>query len=115
VDGCGQPVCSPTWTVELGPIRPAREPTVAGGVVYVPLVADNTVAPAVVAASARGCGSPICEELTRVPLVDASPPFLVGTQSYVTSVADTRVFVGLLPGLYGQTQTELIALGPSGS
>jgi len=47
-----------------------------------------------------------------VPLVDA---FLVGTQSYVTSVADTRVFVGLLPGLYGQTQTELIALGPSGS
>lgn len=31
--GCGQATCAPAWTLELGPTRPAREPTVAGGVV----------------------------------------------------------------------------------
>jgi outer membrane protein assembly factor BamB len=115
VGGCGQPVCSPTWTADLGPSRPAREPTAAGGVVYVPLVADGPVAPAVVAVDAGGCGASTCEEVTRVPLVDASPPFLTGTQSNVTSVAEGGVFVGFLPGLYGQTQSELISLGPSES
>jgi outer membrane protein assembly factor BamB len=113
--GCGQPVCSPAWTADLGPSRPAREPTVAGGVVYVPLVSTVAVAPAMVAVGAQGCGSPVCEELTRVPLVDAAPPFIFNTQSYVTTVAGGAVYVGLFPGLYGQTQTELIALGPSES
>lgn len=115
VGGCGQAVCSPTWTAGLGPTRPAREPTVAGGVVYVPLVSTYEVAPALVAVDAQGCGAATCPEVTRVPLVDGGPGFISEVQSYVTSVADGGVFVGLLPGLYGETETELIAFGPSAS
>jgi outer membrane protein assembly factor BamB len=113
LDGCGQPVCAPAWTAGLGPTRPAREPTVAGGVVYVPLVSTSSVAPALVAVDAGGCGAATCGELTRVPLVDGGPVYISGTQSYRTSVAEGGVFVGLLPGLYGETETELIAFGPS--
>ena len=44
---------APAWTADFGPTRPSREPTVAGGVVYVPLVGTSSVAPAVVAVVRR--------------------------------------------------------------
>lgn len=112
VDGCGQPVCSPTWTTGFGATRPAREPTVAGGVVYVPLVAGSTTAPAVAAADAHGCGAATCDELGRVPLV-AGSVFLEPAQPYVTSVGGGRVLVGWLPSLHGSTLSQLISLAPT--
>lgn len=112
VAGCGQEVCAPTWTADLGLTRPSQEPTVAGGVVYVPLVATGSVGPAVVAVDAAGCGSQTCAEVVRVPLTE-SPVNLAGTQSYVTSVGGGRVVVGWSPGLYGTTDTEIIAFGPA--
>lgn len=112
VAGCGQEVCAPTWTADLGPTRPSREPTVAGGVVYVPLVATGSVGPAVAAVDAAGCGSPTCAEIVRVPLTE-SPVNIADTQSYVTSVGGGQVVVGWSPGLYGTTDTELMAFGPA--
>jgi len=112
VGGCGQPVCSPTSTTGFGATRPAREPTVAGGVVYVPLVAGATSAPAVAAADAHGCGAATCSELGRVPLV-AGSVFLEAAQPYVTSVGGGRVLVGWLPSLHGSTQSQLISLAPT--
>lgn len=115
VAGCGQATCEPTWTASFGATRPAREPTVAGGVVYVPLVPTDTTAPAVAAADADGCGSSTCSELVRVPLVGGSGPFITAAQPYVTSVAEGGVFVGWLPDLHGSTLSQLIALSPGGS
>jgi len=112
--GCGQAICEPAWTTSFGATRPAREPTVAGGVVYVPLVAGDTTAPAVAAADADGCGSSTCGELVRVPLVGGSGPFLQSAQPYVTSAAEGGVFVGWLPDLYGPTRSQLIALTAGG-
>ena len=109
--GCGEAVCAPTWTAELGETRPARAPTVAGGVVYVPLVAGSATAPAVAAVDAGGCGSSACGELGRVPLVPGPGPFIEQAQPYVTSVAEGRLFVGWLPSLHGSTLSELVAVG----
>jgi PQQ-like domain len=111
--GCGQPTCAPAWTADLGPTRPSREPTVAGGVVYVPLVATASVAPAIVAVDAHGCDQPACPELVRVPLVAGSGIFIAGPQPYVTSVGAGRVVLGWLPGLYGPTQSQIVSLGPA--
>jgi outer membrane protein assembly factor BamB len=113
--GCGEAVCAPTWTTDLGATRPSAEPTVAGGVVYVPLVANYETAPAMVAVDASGCGSPSCPELARVPLVEPADAYLEGPQPYATSVASGRVVVAWSPDLYGSTQTELISLGAGDS
>ena len=113
VAGCGQATCAPAWTADFGPTRPSREPTVAGGVVYVPLVGTSSVAPAVVAVDAQGCGAPACPELVRVPLVAGSGIFIAGPQPYVTSVGAGRVVLGWLPGLYGSTQSQIVSLGPA--
>lgn len=112
VAGCGHAVCAPAWTADLGPARPAREPAVAGGVVYVPMVPSSTTAPAVAAVDAEGCGSSTCGVLARVPLIAGSGPFLLSAQPYVTSVAEGGVFVGWLPDLHGSTRSQLIALSP---
>lgn len=113
LDGCGQAVCSPTSTVGFGPTRPAREPTVAGGVVYVPLVPGASTPPAIAVADAHGCGAPTCDELVRVPLVGGSGFFDRQAQPYVTSVAGGRVVVGWLPGLHGSTPSQLISIAPT--
>jgi outer membrane protein assembly factor BamB len=115
VAGCGQTTCAPSWTTSFGATRPAREPAVAAGVVYVPLVAGDTTAPAVAAADAGGCGAAQCSELVRVPLVGGSGPFLQSAQPYVMSVAEGGVFVGWLPDLYGPTRSQLIALSAGGA
>ncbi|MDD9369343.1 MAG: PQQ-binding-like beta-propeller repeat protein [Acidimicrobiales bacterium] len=112
VAGCGQDVCPPAWSADLGRTRPSHEPTVAGGVVYVPLVATGSVAPAVAAIDAAGCGSPTCAEVVRVPLTQ-SPVNLAGTQSYATSIGGGRLVVAWLPGLYGSADTEIMAFGPA--
>ncbi len=111
--GCGQATCAPAWTADLGPTRPSREPTVAGGVVYVPLVGTDRVAPAIVAVDAHGCGAASCAEVARVPLVRDSGIFIAGPQPYVTSVGGGRVVLGWLPGLYGSTQSQIVSLGPA--
>jgi hypothetical protein len=109
--GAGQ-TCQPAWTTSFGATRPAREPTVAGGVVYVPLVPDFTIAPAIAAVDADGCGAATCPELTRAPLLSGSGPFIEAAQPYATSVAEGGVFVGWLPSLHGSTSSQLIALSP---
>lgn len=114
--GCGQAVCSPAWTSELGLAgRPAREPSVAGGVVYVPMVAGIETSPALVAVDAHGCGSSTCGELGRVPFVTSGSFFHEQAQPYATSVADGRVMVAWLPGLHGPTLSQLISLSLPGS
>jgi hypothetical protein len=117
LSGCGGTAgqtCQPAWTTSLGATRPAQEPTVAGGVVYVPLVPGATTAPGIAAVDADGCGAATCPELKRVSFVDRSGPFLESAQPYVTSVAEGGVFVGWLPDLYGPTASQLIALSPTG-
>lgn len=105
VGGCGEPVCSPEWTANLGPARPAHAPTVAGGVVYVSLEGTDDRAPGLAAVDAGGCGASACTELVRVPLIDGSPPFPIGARSEVTAVAEGRVFVGMVG--------RLVSFGPA--
>jgi hypothetical protein len=108
--GCGQPTCTRSWRAGLGTSRPAREPSVAGGVVYVPMVPDDATPPSVVGVDAQGCGAERCEPLVQVPFVDATGPFAEPAQPYATAVADGRVIVAWLPDVYGSTPSQLISL-----
>lgn len=91
-DGCGGPVCEPSWTASLGSAA-VSAPTVAAGVVYV------GVEGAVEAFPAAGCGAPMCDRLARVDVTGT----LVGV-----SVAEGRLFVAS----HADGVARLTAFGP---
>jgi outer membrane protein assembly factor BamB len=94
--GCGQAVCRPLWTWFAGEGQVvARQPLVAGGVVFVDLGRDFVDAE-VLAFDAAGCGQSECEPLARWLLPNA-----------VSELAEAN-------GLLYVSGTGLIALGLPG-
>lgn len=64
--GCGQAVCSPASSVPLDRAH-SGPPTIAGGVVYLPVGGRFPDFPNdIVAIDADGCGAASCDELTRL-------------------------------------------------
>jgi hypothetical protein len=109
--GCGAAVCAPAWTADLDADDPSGSPTVAGGVVYVPVRSTSSRAPAVVAVDAAGCGAPTCDEVTRFPLMDEPGFFFSGIYVPHTSVADGRLHVAWSPpSLAGEATSELVSV-----
>lgn len=82
--GCGQPVCPPAWSVPLDRVQ-SGPPTIAGGVVYLPIGGRFPDFPNdIVAVDADGCGAASCGELSRLHF-----PYTVSQ----FSVAGGRLFV----------------------
>jgi outer membrane protein assembly factor BamB len=115
--GCGgAATCSPAWSTSFGSGATASTaPAVAGGVVYVGLSPGSSTEPGLVAMDADGCGQAACPILRRVDLAISAGAPLLGSVPTQLSVGGGRAFVVWLPGLYGTTLSQLVAMAPTTS
>jgi outer membrane protein assembly factor BamB len=110
--GCGDAICTPDWTIDLGEdIGTSAAPTAAAGMVYLGVDADSGTPPRLLGIDPAACSTATCTPSVDVAL--QNPPhggvYLFGAGPTEMSVAGGQVFIVM----NWLSPMELIALSPT--